>query len=191
MAAGVFLKRMHEPIEQVIQGGAPPILVPRNSDSAVNRGMELEMRLGLGRITRMLDRFAVNANASFIHSEVTLKKQLSKLGSERHPLAGQADVLSNVALSARLLGGRADATVLVGHVGKRLRTLGLFPSPDVYQQPVTTLDATLNWNPSTRLRVKLAGKNLLDPRIQDLQLGKEVSGFRRGRTVTLVFTYGG
>lgn len=40
-AAGVFYKRLHDPIEQVIQGGTPPLLVPRNSDHGRNLGLEL------------------------------------------------------------------------------------------------------------------------------------------------------
>ena len=37
LAAGFFYKNLHEPIEQVIQGGSPPLLVPRNSDERPQR----------------------------------------------------------------------------------------------------------------------------------------------------------
>src|SRR6185369_16971357 len=132
----------HEPIEQVIHGGSPPILVPENSDHGENRGIELEARSNLGRLWRRLNRVSVNANASFISSSVTLAPQLSVGGTQEHPLQGQADYLLNGALSYAAPRGQAEVTVLLGTTGKRLHALGLSPAPDVYEQPTTILDAT-------------------------------------------------
>ena len=39
-------------------------------------------------------------------------------------------------------------------------------------------------------RVKFAAKNLLDPRIQELQDGIEASGFHRGRGFSVALSYG-
>ena len=189
-AAGFFYKTLHQPIEQVIQGGAPPILVPRNSDRGHNVGVELEARTGLGRVWSGLQRFALNTNASFIRSQVQLAPQLSQLGSATHPLQGQADYLFNAALSYAAPGGRLDMSVLVGTTGKRLRTLGLLPLPDIYEQPSRNLDATINWMPLARTRLKFAAKNLFNPRIQELQGGKEVSGYRSGRSFSIALAYG-
>jgi len=189
-AAGFFYKALDEPIEQVIQGGAPPILVPRNSDKGHNIGVELEARSGLGRLWSGLQRFSVNTNASLIRSKVTLKPQLSELGTVEHPLQGQANYLFNAALSYSAPGGKLDVSVLVGTTGKRLRTLGLLPLPDIYEQPSRNLDAALNWAPLSRTRVKLAAKNLFNPRIQELQAGKEVSGYRIGRSYSIALSYG-
>jgi len=189
-AAGLFYKSLHQPIEQVIQGGAPPILVPRNSDKGHNVGVELEARTGLGRLWSGLERFALNANGSFIRSEVRLTPQLSQLGSATHPLQGQADYLFNAALSYSAPSGKLDVGLLVGTTGKRLRTLGLLPLPDVYEQPSRNFDATLNWVPLARTRLKLAAKNLFNPRIQELQGGKEVSGYRAGRSYSIALSYG-
>ena len=71
LAAGVFYKRLHDPIEQVIRNATPPMLVPENSDHGRNVGVELEARAGLGRLTQRLRRFSVNANASLISSKLT------------------------------------------------------------------------------------------------------------------------
>lgn len=189
-AIGGFYKSLHQPIEQVIQGGAPPILVPRNSDKGHNVGVELEARTGLGRVWSGLDRFSLNTNASFIRSEVELAPQLSQLGSAKHPLQGQANYLFNAALSYAAPGGKLDMSVLVGTTGKRLRTLGLLPLPDIYEQPSRNLDATLSWMPLPRTRLKFAAKNLFNPRIQELQGGKEVSGYRIGRSFSIALAYG-
>lgn len=190
LAIGFFHKRLHEPIEQVIQGGSPPILVPRNSDRGRNAGVEFEARAGLGRFWHRLDRLALNANASFISSSVRLSPQLTVIGSEAHPLQGQASYLVNAALSYASPERRAEATVLVSATGKRLYALGLAPLPDVYERPTTSLDATASFAPFRSARVKLGARNLLDPRIQQLQGTQEVSGFRIGRSYSIAFSYG-
>jgi hypothetical protein len=40
------------------------------------------------------------------------------------------------------------------------------------------------------MRIKVAAKNLLDPRIQQLQGGREVSGYRAGRSYSIALSYG-
>jgi len=87
-AAGVFYKRLYGAIENVVKGAAEPILRPRNSDEGHNLGVELEARSGLGRLWNPLRRLSLNANASFISSQVRIS-ELSQNGSERHPLQGQ------------------------------------------------------------------------------------------------------
>ena len=189
LAAGFFYKRLHQPIEQTIVGGTQLLLVPRNSDKGRNLGLELEARSGLGRVWRRLRRLSVNANASFISSKVDLQQSVSKLGSEEHPLQGQADYLVNVALSYATPGG-ADLSLLLNAAGKRLRTLAVEPLPDIYQQPFTTLDATVNFNLLRFYRVKAAAKNLLDPRFQDLQGEREAAGYRARRSYSIALSYG-
>ncbi len=190
VAVGLFLKRLHQPIEQVIQGGAPPVLVPRNSDRGENSGVELELRSGLRRLHPRLGRLSLNANASFIRSRVRLAEQLSALGSSTHPLQGQASYLVNAALSYAPGDGKADVSVLFGATGRRLRTLGLLPLPDVYDQPSTSLDCTASVAPGKHLRLKLAARNLLDRRIRQLQGEREVSSTRDGRSYSVALSLG-
>jgi outer membrane receptor protein involved in Fe transport len=187
LAAGVFYKNLREPIEQVIQGGAPPLLVPRNSARGRNQGVEIEARLSLARLWRPLEGFSFNSNASFIDSEVELYPQITQTGTQKHPLQGQADYLVNLALSYGRPGG-LDAAVLFNATGRRLRTLGLNPLPDIYQQPVESLDATLGLRLFGTARVRMSARNLLDPRIQELQGGKEVSGYRTGRSYSIALS---
>jgi outer membrane receptor protein involved in Fe transport len=189
-AAGFFYKRLHEPIEQVIQGGSPPILVPRNSDRGRNSGLELEARSGLGRLWSRLARFSLNANASFISSSVLLNPQLTVIGTGEHPLQGQASYLVNGALSYASAGRRTEMTVLVSATGQRLYALGLAPLPDIYERPTTSLDATMNFAPFRNARVKLGARNLLDRRVQQLQGRQEVSGYRTGRSYSIGLSYG-
>ncbi|HPS79472.1 MAG TPA: TonB-dependent receptor, partial [Thermoanaerobaculaceae bacterium] len=190
LAAGFFYKRLHQPIEQVIAGGTPLLLVPRNSDHGTNVGVELEARTSLGHLRDRLDHFSLNANVSWISSRVYLKPQVSKLGSEEHPLQGQAAYVVNAALDYASSDGRLDLSVLLNATGRRLRTLGIEPLPDVYEQPVTSLDASVNWSPARSLRVKLAGKDLLGHVVRQLQGAREVSRYRTRPGVSLTFGYG-
>ncbi len=190
LAAGFFYKRLHQPIEQVITADTPLDLTPENSGLGHNAGVELEARAGLGRLWRGLKRFSLNTNASFISSEVRLNPLITSTGSQRHPLQGQADYLVNAALSYAAAGGRTDMAILLGAVGRRLRALGPYVLPDIYEQPSTSLDATMNFTLLRRSRVKLSAKNLLDPKIQELQRGKEVLGYRTGRSFSVALSYG-
>lgn len=189
LAVGVFYKELHEPIEQVIQAGSPMLLVPRNSDRGHNQGIELEARVGLGRVSKRLERLSLNSNASFISSEVTLSPQISPQGSERHPLQGQADWLLNAALSYAVSSG-ADVSVMLNATGKRLRALGIAPLPDIYAEPHTSLDATMNMVLRAGVRVKASAKNILDRDVRTTQGGREVSLYRSGRSFSLALSLG-
>jgi len=189
VATGFFYKRLHEPIEQTVQGGSPAILRPANSDRGTNVGVEVESRFGLGRVWSRLSRFSLNANASFISSTVRLKPQLTLLGSQAHPLQGQANYIVNGALSYTSATGGGDASIMTNAIGRRLQTLGL-SLPDVYEQPIVTLDATVSLRLFHVSRVKLAAKNLLDPRIRLLQGNREVSSYNVGRSYSIAYSYG-
>jgi outer membrane receptor protein involved in Fe transport len=190
LAAGFFYKHLHEPIEQVIQGGTSQnLLVPRNSDWGRNFGVELEARSGLGRIWNGMKNLSLNANASIISSKVHLKERLSAFGSGEHPLQGQATYLVNMGLVYTSRGARLDASILVGAVGKRLTQLAEGPLGDIYAQPSGSLDAALNVRPFGEYRFKLAARNLTDPVIRELHGDHEVTAYRKGRSYSLSINY--
>jgi outer membrane receptor protein involved in Fe transport len=186
LAAGFFYKRLRDPIEQTIQAGSPPILIPRNSERGTNQGVELEARFGLGRLWPRLNTLSLNANATLLSSVV---RPSAGLGSLEHPLQGQAQYSLNGAMGYTSPGGRADASVLLVGTGRRLRTLGL-NLPDVYERPFVSLDATGNVRLFRLSRMKLAARNLLDPTIRQLQGPREVSSYRIGRSYSIAYSYG-
>jgi hypothetical protein len=83
----------------------------------------------------------------------------------------------------------ANASVMLGRVGQRLRTVG-YLLPDIDDQPTTSLDATLNYSPFHRGRLSATARNLMNPSVQQLQGGKEVSAYRDGRSYSLALTFG-
>jgi hypothetical protein len=84
----------------------------------------------------------------------------------------------------------------VNLVGRKLEALGLYDRADVYEQPRTVLDATVNWAIRPGVRLKASGKNLTDSRqqrLQKAQLGDgdlETWSTRSGRSYSLAVTYG-
>ena len=187
LAAGVFYKQLHEPIETVIQGGSTALLIPENSARGHNQGIELEARIGLGRVWTPLQLFTFNSNASIIASEVALYPRVSRTGTTEHPLQGQADYLVNLGLGYGIP-GRLDATIMMNAIGRRLRMLGYDPLPDIYDQPMKSLDATLSMQVLRSSRVRLAARNLYDPTIRRLQGTREVSSYRTGRSYSVAIT---
>ena len=185
LAIGAFYKYLRHPIEQVIQGGSPNILIPRNSDYGRDYGMELEARAGLDRLWGRLRGLRMNANTTFIRSRVKLQEQVTKLGSQDHPLQGQAAYLVNVALAYTSRAGHVDATILMGLSGKKLVELSEGTLGDVYEQPSGNLDATVVMSPGYNLTFKLAARNLLDPKLQWLHGGLEESAWRKGRSYSI------
>jgi len=194
LAVGFFYKRLRDPIEQVLGAstGEGMLMRPDNQNGGNNRGLELEARLGLDRVWGRMKGLSINSNAAFIRSVVHLKpeKPGSELGSMEHPLQGQAAYILNVALSYTSPSARFDATLLLGSTGRRLYALGVHPLPDIYEEPVTTLDAAVNWKPALGPRVKLAGRNLLNQPVRELQGGGVFSRFTTGGGVSLSLAYG-
>jgi TonB-dependent receptor len=190
LAAGVFYKRLYDPIEMVIRPGDAPFFQPQNSEDGRNVGVELEARTSLGRIWKPLQSFAINTNFSAITSEVHARQFGTELGNPVHPLQGQAMHLVNAAVNWTAPGGAADFTVLVANVGERLQTLGVAPQPDIYEQEVTTVDVAANWRAFPWLRLKVAARNLTDATYRAMQGDKETSRYRPGRGFLMSLSYG-
>ena len=193
LAAGCFYKRLHDPIENVLLAntGEGLILRPDNQESGFNRGIEVEARVGLGRMWHRMRGLSVNSNASFIDSKVKLKPMHagSELGTTEHPLQGQAAYLLNFALSYTAPKDRVDVSLLLGSTGRRLYALGTAPLPDIYEHPLTTLDAALNWR-FPMVRVKLAARNLLNQQVLLLQGDRQVSSYYNRRVYAIELTWG-
>ncbi len=190
MAVGAFHKRLEEPIEQVLEPSTPLTLKPYNSEKGFSRGMELEARASLGRLWRRLTGLTLNTNGSFITSRVRPRAQLISYGTKEHPLQGQANNVLNAGLGCTSRAGKVDAAVLLSRVGRRLNALGLKSIGDVYEQPMTTLDVTLNLQFFPGARLRMAAKNLLDRETRLLQGGREVSHSHTGRSYSLGCSFG-
>ena len=191
LAAGVFYKDLRNPIERIILGGSAPILAPENAERGRSHGIEIEARASLGRLWAPLQRLTLTTNASWIRSRVRLKPHLTEIGSREHPLEGQPDHLLNGTLSCAFPAHRAEVSILVNAVGRRLEALGLYGRPDIYELPTTTLDAAATWRPRPPLGMKAGGRNLLDTEARRVQGSLETYRARSGRSYSLALSLGG
>ena len=107
-------------------------------------------------------------------------RQYVQLLCESLQLAREGVQEDLAAASAEGAGRRVDA----------LRLVGYKPLPDIYDQPLTTLDASVSIPLLGVSRVKLTGKNLLDPLIRQLQGPQEIVSARRGRVYSIAYVYG-
>lgn len=193
VAIGGFLKELHEPIEYTVRGATSGfVLIPENSARGRNLGVEVELRGSLGRITRHLQRLSLNSNVSVISSRVTLKDAPTQIGSQEHPLQGQADHLVNAALTYQSPGALLESSLLLSMVGRRLVTLSNAAQgiPDHYDPGFTTLDFTVAYAPFHGARVRLEAGNLLDHEIRELVGPFVAKSYRDGRSYSLGFSYG-
>jgi TonB-dependent receptor len=193
LAAGVFLKELHDPIENTVRGASSGfVLIPENSARGRNVGVEFELRASLGRLAGALRRFSINSNLSFISSKVTLKSTPTKIGSQEHPLQGQADHVFNAGLSYQSPDAGFEASVLVAVVGKRLVTLSNSAQgiPDYYDPGNTSLDATFGVALFHGGRLKLAASNILDQAVTETS-GTFVSRtYSNGRSYSVSYSFG-
>ena len=189
LAAGVFYKRLQDPIERVIVGSDTPLLTPENSESGYVAGLELEARSSMGVLLPNLRNFHLSSNLTLVESEVKVKERSTVLGSLTHPLQGQASFLLNVGLGFQAPTTNLDVSFLVRSQGRTLESLGKAPRPDIYQPPATWLDAAMNWRFMPNTRLKLTAQNLLDTEVTTEQGEFLVSQTRSGRKIGATVGY--
>ena len=84
-----------------------------------------------------------------------------------------------------LMGVLRDGEGMGAHL---LHQLAEGPLGDIYDQPSSALDVAVNVRPFGAGRLKLAARNLTDPRQQILHGDHEVSAFLKGRSYSLSFS---
>ncbi len=175
-AASVFYKHFVSPIERtVVDAGDGQNIGFSNAKSADSYGVELEMRIGLGRLTPLFAPISFGANLSLIRSKL-------ELGGASRPLQGQSPYILNVGLGYQPLPG-TQIDVLYNAFGRRIDEVGTGGAGNVYEQPVHRLDLSLSQKLPRQLRLKLAGTNLLGARVVRSQNGVETFAYQQGVTV--------
>ncbi|MGH7725423.1 MAG: TonB-dependent receptor domain-containing protein [Candidatus Eiseniibacteriota bacterium] len=188
LAVSLFYKDFSQPIEYAILPSDQPVISPVNSESGRNYGVEIESRMGLGRFRPELKGFSVNLNLSLIDSKIEVGQGL---GTQEHPLQGQSNFLLNAGVGYVSRDARWDANALVNTTGRRLMNLGYAGIvPDIYDDPVTTVDLSANYRLTPHWRFKLTGSNLLDSTFRSFQGEKLYRSYQTGRSITLSAAFG-
>lgn len=182
LSLGLFAKRFNDPIERVFvftTGSAALSYI--NAEKAVNYGLEVEARKSLDVISDRLAPFSVFANATLMRSRIT-PGDASLTNAER-PMAGQAGYVLNGGLTYS--SGEWSGTLLYNRVGRRISDAGFQPYPDVYEEPRSILDLSLQVPVYHDLSFKIDGRNLLDAPIHFTQGGVDRLSYRTGRVISL------
>jgi outer membrane receptor protein involved in Fe transport len=169
VAASLFQKWFRDPIEQVIVNVAQGDVSYANAEGATARGVELEARATLARVSRALAGFRASANLTLIDSQIDLGDEAGPQTSRSRPLQGQSPYVVNVDVGWE--GERTSLSLLYNVFGRRIAEVGIEGLPDVYEQPFHRVDATASQALGEGFRLKLTGTNLLARRSRTEQGG--------------------
>ncbi|MFW6031318.1 MAG: TonB-dependent receptor domain-containing protein, partial [Myxococcota bacterium] len=185
IAVSAFAKMFDDPIELVILSDNN-ILAYQNVDSARNLGAELEVRMGLERVSRALRHLSVGGNFTYVDSRVGLTEdQAARATSKNRPLAGQSPWVANLTLGFRHPDAAIDASVYYNVFGRRLEEVGFAPVPDTYREPFHSLDLVFQWGITDHWALKGIARNLLFQDVDLRQGGVAVRRYRPGMDASI------
>ncbi len=165
-AITAFYKQFSNPIEQVLNadiGAGTLATTYANAKSAVNYGVELELRRKLGSLlpgSKLMQKLTVNASIALIKSQVDVT---NIAGAAKRPLQGQSPYVINTGLTYNHLGWVVNASV--NRVGRRIVFVGTDVYPDFYENPRTVVDFQITRSISKKLELRLSGSDVLAQRL--------------------------
>lgn len=169
LAVSGFAKQFVSPIERVIiSAGSTNDFGYRNADAATLLGVELEARVSLGRLAKLLSNFRVGANLSLIASRIDLGDVTIQTNAAR-PLQGQSPYVANANLTWTKPEWGTEAGVFYNVYGPRISEVGILEVPDIYEQPVHRLDVTVSQRLPAGFQLKLSAANLLGQSVRFTQ----------------------
>ncbi|HSJ63626.1 MAG TPA: TonB-dependent receptor [Gemmatimonadaceae bacterium] len=162
LSVAAFAKQFDDPIERIyrLTSGTRGTTF-ENADGAVNYGLELEARKGLGFLTHRLVGVSIFSNLTLMESDIDLAGVTTSSSASR-AMVGQAPFVVNGGITYASESGRLSGTVLYNVVGRRIYAASLPPLPDVYEEARHALDVSLRMPVTASLQVKLDARNLLD-----------------------------
>ncbi|NND24445.1 MAG: TonB-dependent receptor [Flavobacteriaceae bacterium] len=154
IAGSAFYKDFKDPIELTFFLSAPTQVTPANLGNAKVYGLEFEFRQKFGFISDGLNNLKLNANVSFIKSELTMAdaEYNSRLLAARdgetiereRDLQGQSPYLINTGFDYNDDEIGLQAGLFYNVQGKTLEVVGTGIVPDVYTKPFHSLNFTMN-----------------------------------------------
>ncbi|MDY6800373.1 MAG: TonB-dependent receptor [Bacteroidota bacterium] len=172
-----FYKKFKNPIEMVQFATTQKMQIqPRNVGNAEVYGAEIEARQNLGFINELFNNFNVNANFTYVKSQVKRSKSEydSRVLSARtgetigqyRDMAGQSPYLLNLGLAYE--GGTNgfwkgfESGLYYNVQGKTLQIVGIKDRPDVYIKPFHSLNFNISKQFENGIGIGLKIKNILN-----------------------------
>lgn len=204
VSLGVFHKDFTNPIELFFVPGAGSggtrNFTFRNAEGARSIGAEVEVRRSIGSLfgTDRLHNMGLLLNGTLVQSNVILGPQAVGQENER-PMMGQSPYVVNAGLFYADTASGIQCNVVYNTFGKRLYAVGSFGTPDIYEMPAGSLDATVGMELGNRVQLKMGAQNILNARTLLQQDGngdgsitdndEMISSFRRGAYFTAGLTW--
>jgi TonB-dependent receptor len=187
VSVALFGKRFDEPIERVYRpvGSGSRTVFYLNADGADNYGVELELRKGMGFLTRSLDALTAFTNLTLMESKIKLGETTASATNKNRRMVGQAPYVVNAGLTYAPRAGTTSATLLFNRIGERIDAAGDQPLPDVIEKPRTALDFSLRFPVVATFSGRFDAKNLLDDPYQTVQGTVTRESFKTGRVFQL------
>lgn len=192
VSLGAFAKDFTDPIERILVGTTGATTAGFvNTAGATNWGVEFEVRKNLGFVSRALQPFALEANATVMRSRIRIgADRVASLTNADRPMVGQSPYVLNLGFGYAAPRGTFSATVLYNIVGERIVEAGTLPLPDTYEDARPMLDAALRVSLRPGVSVKLDAKNLLDTPVRITQGQVTRSRYTVGRSVSVGVSIG-
>ncbi len=191
LSLGAFQKNIQKPIERILLNvaGNETKVSFRNSKRATNRGLELEFAAGLGRLANPLSPFTLTGNYSIIESNIVLdlseiQSQVS-LTSQERALQGVSPYTLNLGLFCEVESWGLQGNIVYNEIGRRITELGTNGMPDVYEDPVRTLDLILGQKPGAGVKISAKVKDILARDRITRQDGKVITREESSPTIAL------
>ena len=197
VSAGVFYKKLENPIERVSTEVDDAFYTFDNRAEAKVYGLELEIRKSLAFLSPQLAGLSLGLNGALMQSEVPLTpqelliKRLDDPGvSANRPLYDQSPYILNVDVNWDLPTGTSLSATL-NMTGERV-ILGTTQGPDIYEHSPMLADLNISQKIGKNWKVRLGVRNLLDGEFSQ-NYGDSTDGpvfyrFRRGRTYSVSLT---
>ena len=191
LSIGVFAKRFDSPIERIEQATSGAYQARfQNALSAVNAGVELELRKQLGFLGGWAEPLTGFSNVTLMSSSVDLDTLGGLTVTDRtRRLVGQAPYVVNAGMTYSSLSGSTNATILYNVVGERIQAAGVVPLPNIVEKPRHMVDLSLRFPVLGSLSARVDARNLLDARYRFMQGNLEREGYTAGRTFSVGFSW--
>jgi hypothetical protein len=192
IAASVFVKTFTNPIEQIILASNDLRQSYRNAKSARNAGFELEFRQGLGSVASRLKAFSLSSNFTYVDSSIEIAPENSGvLTTRKRAMMGQSKYVFNGTIGWSQPKWHSDARLASNYVSRRITDLGTFGTPDIYQEPVTSIDFSYQYTRGERNQwvYRFEAENLNNNDFHWTQGRFDQRQYRLGRTFQVGLTY--
>ena len=151
LLAGVFYKRIQNPIEFTFQAdavrGQDVYYVPGNFGTANNYGAEVDY-------IRFFNKIGIRANYTFTKSRITTTKNKRVINStsgdlqtilvnQTRPLYGQSEHVANMSLLYKDVKKGWNAQLSAAYTGERINTVSQFVNNDLWQRGFIQMDASV------------------------------------------------